>query len=72
MLSGEGWEVRVLAMQAQDTAQVQNLQSYLVGLVAYLLLRSASNGGSLSKMASEASWISELGLIEKSCLKRVR
>lgn len=42
MISGEGWEVRVLAMQDQERAQVQNLQSYLAGLVAHLLLQLES------------------------------
>lgn len=42
MISGEGWEVRVVVMQDQDRAQVQNLQRYLAGLVAHLLLQLAT------------------------------
>lgn len=61
--------MRVLAMQDQDGSSGP---TELSGGTSGRPITSASNSGSKSKTASEARWISELGLIEKSCLKRVR
>lgn len=71
MISRQGWEVRVLVMQDQDGSSGSE-PTELSGGTSSPPVTSASNRGSMSKMAGEASWVSELGLIEKSCLKRVR